>query len=97
MIGFRRAKGSIKSKKCVSTFEAYRWLFLNAFIHAKMEDYMKFELTWGRRMKKDSAKMKKDSAKNELEICGKSDFVLSLQVGKYGLLKGMMVVRTSEQ
>lgn len=41
--------------------------------------------------------MKKDSAKNELEICGKSDFVLSLQVGKYGLLKGMMVVRTSEQ
>ena len=58
---------------------------------------MKFELTWGRRMKKDSAKMKKDSAKNELEICRKSDFVLSLQVGKSGLLKGMMVVRTSEQ
>ena len=42
-------------------------------------------------------RMEKDSAKNELEICRKNDFVLSLQVGKYGLLKGMMVVRTSEQ
>jgi len=49
-----------------------------------MENFMKFELTWGRRMKKDSAKMKKDSAKNELEICRKSDFVLSLHVGKSG-------------
>ena len=58
---------------------------------------MKFELTWGRRMKKDSAKMKKDSAKNELEICRKSDFVLSLHVGKYGLQSGMMMVRTSKQ
>ena len=45
---------------------------------------MKLELTWGRRKKKDSAKMKKDSAKNELEICGKSDFVLSLHIGKSG-------------
>ena len=58
---------------------------------------MKLELTWGRRKKKDSAKMKKDSAKNELEICGKSDFVLSLHVGKSGFQKGMMVVRTSKQ
>ena len=58
---------------------------------------MKLELTWGRRKKKDSAKMKKDSAKNELEICGKSDFVLSLHVGKSGFQLGMMVVRTSKQ
>jgi len=36
-------------------------------------------------------------AKNELEICRKSDFVLSLHVGKYGLQSGMMMVRTSKQ
>jgi hypothetical protein len=62
-VQYNQRNDSRKSKKNVSTFEAYRWLFLNAFIHAKMEDFMKLELTWGRRKKKDSAKMKKDSAK----------------------------------